>query len=82
MPEPPQWTYTDDERPSGECYDCGRDYDTFADLNVPDDVWAKINPTTHEGAGLLCPNCLCDRLRVVGETGVEAEIWVAPLPDE
>jgi hypothetical protein len=55
--------YTDSERPLGKCYDCGIPYHDFADLEIPDDIWEKINPTYHEGAGLLCPNCIGLRLR-------------------
>lgn len=70
-----QWTYPDDERPSGECYDCGRPYDTFADLDISDEAWAAINPTEHDGAGVLCPNCICDRLAVVGISPVKATVY-------
>lgn len=73
--QPRRWRYPDDERPVGVCYDCGRPYDTFVDLVIPDEVWEKINPTYHEGAGLLCPNCMGDRLREVGKTDVSATIW-------
>lgn len=75
----PKWTYEDSERPSGECYDCGLGYGVggFGDLQLPDDVWEEINPTQHEGAGLLCPNCIFIRLRELGISNVDATIWVA-----
>ena len=57
--------YSDNERKEkqGQCYDCGVSYSDFGlDLIVSDDVWDRINPTTHQGGGLLCPNCICKRL--------------------
>lgn len=47
----------------GACYDCGLPYDKFpCDMNVSDEIWEKINPSSFEGGGLLCPNCICARL--------------------
>ena len=66
------WQYLDEERPTGCCYDCGLPYKQGADLVVSDEVWALLNPTYHEGAGLLCANCMGLRLRVLGMSGVEA----------
>lgn len=60
------WAYLDEDRPQGVCYDCGMPYNLFADLLVDDWVWELINPTEHEGAGLLCPTCICNRIRVLG----------------
>lgn len=43
------------------CQGCGIVY--AADLIVPDDWWEKIKPEGKaEGSGLLCPNCMMDRL--------------------
>lgn len=58
-----KWKYSDSERPIGKCYDCGLSYKDFVDVEVPDKIWEKINPTYCEGAGLLCPNCIGLRLR-------------------
>jgi hypothetical protein len=57
-----QWKYKDNERPKGCCYDCGLKYGEFPDMIIPDDLWKLINPTHHEGAGLLCPTCIANRL--------------------
>jgi len=54
--------FTDAERPKGVCYDCGIPYSSFQDLIVADQIWEIINPTYHKGAGLLCPNCIGQRL--------------------
>jgi len=55
--------FTDKERPKGVCYDCNIPYESFQDLIIPDEIWEIINPTYHEDAGLLCPNCIGKRLR-------------------
>lgn len=53
------------------CYECGLNYCKFPlDAIVSDCIWELINPSEHEGAGLLCPNCICRRLRVLGATHV------------
>ena len=54
--------FNDIERPRGRCYDCGASYNSFPDLVVSDELWEKINPTYHTGAGLLCPTCIAKRL--------------------
>lgn len=47
------------------CYDCGRRYDKGPDLIIPDEFWERIAP--HEGGGgVLCPNCMHDRLVALG----------------
>lgn len=62
-----RWRYTDKkERPAGCCYDCRMKYDEFPDLNLPDQLWETINPTTKAGAGLLCPTCIANRLNYLG----------------
>jgi len=58
-----KWRYKDHERPKGCCYDCGIRYSGFPDVNVSDELWEKINPTEHEGGGLLCPTCIAKRIR-------------------
>ncbi len=60
------WKRADEERPACECYDCGMPYHDFPDMVIPDDLWEKINPTHHEGAGLLCPTCIAKRLDMLG----------------
>jgi len=61
------WKHPIDERPQGCCYDCGMKYGDFHDMVVPDDVWEKISPTHWQGAGLLCPTCMANRLDFIGE---------------
>jgi len=62
-----QWKYHDFERPEGQCYDCGINYNEFPDMIIPDELWEKINPTYHKGAGLLCPTCIANRLNFIDE---------------
>lgn len=61
------WKHPIDERPQGCCYDCGMEYKDFHDMVVPDDVWEKISPTHWQGAGLLCPTCMVNRLALINE---------------
>lgn len=61
-----KWRYKDDERPHGCCYDCGLSYTEFPDMMIPDELWERINPTEHEGAGILCPTCIARRLNYLG----------------
>jgi hypothetical protein len=57
-----KWRYSDNDRPKGVCYDCKMKYSDFPDMSIPDDLWEEINPTYHNGAGLLCPTCIANRL--------------------
>lgn len=57
-----KWRHKDSERPQVCCYDCRMKYSEFPDMIIPDDLWELINPTYHEGAGLLCPTCIANRL--------------------
>lgn len=57
--------YSDEEKLRGKCYDCTIPYSDFVDLSIPDKFWEMINPTFHEGAGLLCPNCITKRLKKI-----------------
>ena len=61
------------------CYDCGLEYgcDAWADIHLPDDIWELINPSVHEGGGLLCFNCITRRL---GLTNVKIDIYGSPYP--
>jgi hypothetical protein len=61
-----QWLYEDAERPEGCCCDCGMKYSEFPDMVIPDELWERINPTRHKGAGLLCPTCISKRLDHLG----------------
>lgn len=57
--------------PKAECYDCKIDYDDFpCDFGIQDELWAKISPTNN-GGSLLCPNCMCRRMKGLG-MGVQA----------
>jgi len=67
--------YKDHERPRGKCYDCKRPYHSFPDLIISDEMWRKINPTHHEGAGLLCLTCSGIRLREDGLHEVPATFY-------
>ena len=65
-----QWIYSDEERPEGVCYDCRQPI--ILDLIVPNSVWVLLNPTHHDGAGLLCSGCIRLRLADLGLYGVPA----------
>jgi hypothetical protein len=52
----------------GACLDCGRRYGDeygFPDLIVDDATWELIHPGS-DGAGLLCPSCMCRRAHKAG----------------
>lgn len=62
-----KWKYKDHERPKvAECYDCGSDYRDTPDMIIDNNLWELINPTYHKGAGILCPRCTTNRLRLKG----------------
>lgn len=59
-----KWRYVDEERQGGSCYDCELAYRHFPiEMVIDNETWELINPTYHEGAGLLCHNCMIARLR-------------------
>lgn len=62
------------------CYDCGLEYggSAWSDVVVLPDIWRKISPTGDEG-GLLCFNCMCDRLSHLGLGGVAMQITSGPF---
>lgn len=70
--------YKDDERPRGVCYDCKKSYDgpDWVDVVVDNDLWEKINPTYHKGAGLLCANCTT--IRIQEATGCSHLVLTVP----
>lgn len=72
---PFKWRYEDAERPRSVCADCRLHYPQGNDCAIPDDVWEQINPTNHEGAGILCANCIMRRLDFLGIHGVTATLW-------
>lgn len=69
-----KWKYKDEERPYGRCYDCRKPYEDCGDCLIPDDIWEQINPTYHEGAGILCANCIINRLHIIGVSEVQATL--------
>lgn len=72
--------YTDEEHEAFQnplrCYDCGLEYgsDGWMDALIPNDVWEAINPTYHEGAGILCITCINRRCKIAGIGGVP--VWI------
>ena len=60
------WRYKDSERPTKCCYDCRLKYAEFPDMIINDELWELINPTFHNGAGILCPTCIANRLNYIG----------------
>lgn len=69
------------DRPVGQCYDCGRAYDDpgWVEAIVPDDIWGKINPSPQTGGGLLCINCIALRCAKLGLDKVPITITAGPL---
>lgn len=62
------------------CQGCGAIY--HADLIIPDEWWEKIKPEGREGeegAGLLCPTCIMERLV---RHGWSAGHLLSPTPKE
>jgi hypothetical protein len=71
-----QWKYDDGESPTdARCFDCRIPYAQMSDLSLPHEIWEKINPTNYEGSGVLCPNCICERLHQLNIQAVEAKIY-------
>lgn len=72
-----KWRYEDKDRPRKNgrkngrllavCYDCGLPYGSFPDMVIPDELWEEINPTCWQGAGILCPTCIANRLDYIGK---------------
>jgi hypothetical protein len=60
------WKHPKNERPQGCCYDCKMPYHDFPDMVIDDDLWELISPTYWQGAGLLCPTCMANRLNHLG----------------
>ena len=55
---------------TAQCHDCSRPYGDehgFPDLIIEKEAWRAISPTGDDG-GLLCPSCICKRLRAAGLT--------------
>ena len=67
--------YKEYERPKGACYDCLIPCDTFPDMLISSEMWEKINPTYHIGAGILCPTCIAKRLNEVKAGEVKCIIY-------
>lgn len=50
------------------CHGCGKKYAKFPlDTNLPDYLWLKISPRP-DGGGILCADCILERLRKLGAT--------------
>ena len=63
-----------------KCYDCDLLYSDFPiDMMIQGELWEIINPSTHPGEGLLCPNCICRRLRKLGLTYIHCIVDLAEL---
>lgn len=59
------------------CYDCGREYNKngWIEAIIPDKVWNDIRPDgCAEDCGLLCINCISDRLYYAGYNNVP--VWL------
>jgi hypothetical protein len=58
------------------CYDCDLPYgsDKWADVVLPNEIWELINPSEHDGGGLLCFNCINGRLTKLGLEDVPIKI--------
>lgn len=78
-----KWSYTKEEKPVMEvplaCYDCNIPYSAIGDCAIPNDIWNKIQPRPNtpewKGCGILCANCIIERLHHLDIYGVEAKLW-------
>lgn len=73
-----KWKYEDNEKPKGCCYDCRLPYNQFQDMIIPDNLWEEINPTFHQECGILCPNCIVNRLNYIGKW-YENELYILKM---
>jgi hypothetical protein len=64
--------------PAPVCFQCGLVYGDvgWMDAVVPNNVWAQISPTGHEG-GVLCITCMAKRCEVLG---IECEVKITSGP--
>lgn len=62
------------------CYQCRLPYsgEHWVEAVVEDGVWAKISPTGNEG-GILCINCMAERLNRLGLRDVPVKITAGPM---
>lgn len=56
------------------CYGCGKPYSECGDVSMDHETWEKISPTGNEG-GLLCANCIMDRLAQMDLSGVVVTLY-------
>lgn len=68
------WHYEVKHPTDASCYDCQRPYSAIGDCSVDYEVWKQIAPTSH-GGGILCPNCMLERLHALGLSNVPAILW-------
>jgi len=66
--------------PLPACADCGLAYglDGWCDIVIPTEIWEIISPTKSR-AGLLCFNCIAQRLRIWGFRNVPLMIGSGPF---
>ena len=64
-----------------ECHDCGLEYGSikWADVVIPDEIWAEITPADCREGGILCFNCIVGRLQKMKLTNVPFLITSGPL---
>ena len=62
------------------CFGCGLEYggDHWLEIVLPNDIWAKISPTGDDG-GILCANCIAERLNKLGMKNVSYKLVAGPL---
>ena len=79
-----KWKYSEGDISTGTCYDCGLWYgcSSWVDAIVPNDVWELINPSEHEGSGLLCFNCMTRRVEFLGCESVPISLNSGPWVKE
>ena len=62
-----------EDRDGCVCQVCSQRY--YVDLIIDDTIWNRIRPEGKApGAGLLCPNCMCDRLATLRPGDTSASI--------
>lgn len=68
------WHVAEPRSLDASCCDCARPYSAIGDCSVAYEIWRQIAPTPH-GGGVLCPNCMLERLHVLNLSNVGAILW-------
>ncbi len=56
------------------CYSCGKPYEQCGDVSMDSKIWNRISPTGNEG-GLLCANCIMERLAQAEISSITVKLY-------